>query len=133
MLNLNTDIYSYGAEILTLQKVNQKYLERAEMCCTGRVQKIFWSDRVLNVEVSHRVQEDTNVLHTIKRRKSKGVSSHISRRNRFPKHAIQGKVENGEGRERGREELLNEFTGTRGCWKFEEEALDRILRGLLNE
>jgi hypothetical protein len=73
MLNLNTDIYWCGAEIFTLQKVDQKYLERAEMCCTGRVQKIFWSDRVLNVEVLHRVQEETNNLHTIKKESLKGL------------------------------------------------------------
>lgn len=54
-------------------------------------------------------------------------------RNRLPKHVIQGKVENGEGRERGREEILSEFKGTRGSWKFDEEALDRTLWGLLIE
>jgi hypothetical protein len=73
MLTLSTDIYSCGAEILTLQKLDQKYLERAEMCCTGRVQKIFWSDLVLNVEVLHRVQEDTNNLYTIETEILKGL------------------------------------------------------------
>ena len=98
----------------------------------GRAQKIFWTNRVLKVEVLRTVQEDTNSLHTIKRRKSKGIS-HILRRNRLPKHVIQGKVENRVGRERGCEGPLNEFKGTRGYWEFEEEALDRTLWGLLNE
>jgi len=102
------------------------------MCCTGRVQKIFWTDRLLNVEVLHKFQEDTIILHTIKRRKSKGIS-HILRRNRLPKHVIQRKIENREERETGREELLNEYTGTRGYWKFEEGELDRTLWGLQNE
>jgi len=98
----------------------------------GRAQKIFWTNRVLKVEVLRRVHEEVNSLHTLKRRKSKGIS-HILRRNRLPKHVIQGKVENREGRERRREGPLNEFKRTRGYWKFGEEALDRTLWGLLNE
>ena len=38
----------YGAEIWTLRKVDQKYLESFEMCCWRRMENISWTDRVRN-------------------------------------------------------------------------------------
>ena len=38
----------FGAENLTLQKVDQKYLESFEMWCWRRMEKISWTDRVTN-------------------------------------------------------------------------------------
>jgi hypothetical protein len=38
----------YGAETWTLRKVDQKYLERFEMYCWRRMEKISWTDRVRN-------------------------------------------------------------------------------------
>jgi hypothetical protein len=60
----------YGAETWTLQKVHQKYLERFEIWCWRRMEKISWTDRVRNEEVLHRVKEERNILHTTKRRKA---------------------------------------------------------------
>jgi hypothetical protein len=60
----------YGAETWTLRKVDQKYLEIFEMWCWRRMEKIIWTDRVRNEEVLHRVKEERNILHTIKRRKA---------------------------------------------------------------
>jgi hypothetical protein len=37
-----------GAEKWTLRKVDQKYLERFEMWCWRRMEKISWTDRVRN-------------------------------------------------------------------------------------
>jgi hypothetical protein len=42
------NIALYCAETWTLQKVDQKYLERSEMYCWRRMEKISWSDRVRN-------------------------------------------------------------------------------------
>jgi hypothetical protein len=56
----------YGAEIWTLRKVDQKYLESFEMWCWRRNEKISWTDRVRNEEVLHRVKEERNILRTIK-------------------------------------------------------------------
>jgi hypothetical protein len=81
-----------GAETLTLQKVDQKYLESFEMRCWRRMGKISWTNRVRNEEVLHRVKEEWNIVHTIKRRKANWIS-HILRRNCLLKHAIEGKVE----------------------------------------
>ena len=48
-----------GAEIWTLQDVDQKYLENFEMWCWRRMDKISWTDRVRNEEMLLRVNEET--------------------------------------------------------------------------
>jgi hypothetical protein len=40
------------------------------MWCWRRMEKISWTDRVRNEKVLHRVNEEWNILHTIKRRKT---------------------------------------------------------------
>jgi hypothetical protein len=82
----------YGAETRTLRKVDQKYLESFEMWCWRRMEKISWTDRVRNEEVLHRVKEERNILHTIKRRKANWIGN-ILRRNCLLKHVIEGKLE----------------------------------------
>jgi hypothetical protein len=41
-----------GAETWTLRKVDQKYVESFEMWCWRRMEKISWTDRVRNEEVT---------------------------------------------------------------------------------
>jgi hypothetical protein len=82
--------------------MDQKCLESFEMWCWRRTEKIIWTDRVRNEEVLHRVKEERNILHTIKRRKANWIG-HILRRNCLLKHVIEGKL---EGR--------TEMTGRRG-------------------
>jgi hypothetical protein len=67
-----------GTEIWTLGKVDQKHPENFEMWY-WRMMEISWTDRV-KIEVSQRVKEDSNVLHTVKRRKANWIG-HIWRRN----------------------------------------------------
>jgi hypothetical protein len=95
----------YGVEKWTLRKVDQKYLESFEMWCWRRVEKISWTDRVRNEEVLHRLKEERNILHKIKRRKANWIG-HILRRNCLLKHVIEGKLQ-------GRIEM----TGRRGRWR----------------
>jgi hypothetical protein len=87
---------------------------------------------VRNEEVLHRVKEERNTLHTIKRRKANCIS-HILRRNCLLKHVIEGKLEGRiemTGRRgRRRMQLLDDLKGKRRCWKLKEEALDRRLWG----
>jgi hypothetical protein len=47
---------------------------------------------VRNEEVLHRVKEERNVVHTIKRRKANWIG-HILRRNYLQTHMIEGKIE----------------------------------------
>ena len=76
------------------------------------MEKISWTDRVRNEEVLHRVKEERNNLHTIKRRKANWID-HILRRNCLLKHVIEGKIEAGiqvTGRQgRRRKQLLNDL------------------------
>jgi hypothetical protein len=55
------------------------------------MEKISWTDHVRN-EVLHRVKEERNMVHTIKRRKANWIC-HILRRNCLLKHVIEGKLE----------------------------------------
>jgi hypothetical protein len=74
----------YGAETWTLRKIDQKYLESSEMLCWRRMEKISWTDRVGNEEVLLRVQEERNILKTIKRGNASWIG-YILRRNRLLK------------------------------------------------
>jgi hypothetical protein len=86
-LRRHVGIALYGVETWTLSKVDQKYLESFEMLCWRRMEKISWTDHVRNKEVLHRVNEERNIVHTIKRRKSNWIG-HILRRNCLLKHVI---------------------------------------------
>jgi hypothetical protein len=99
-----------------LRKVNQKYIEGFEIWCSRRVE-ISWTDHMRKeVQILHRVKEERNILHTIKRRKANWIG-HILRRNCLLKRVIEGKI---EGRmevmgRRGRRctQLLNDLRETR--------------------
>jgi hypothetical protein len=117
----------YGAEMWTLREIDQKYLESFEMWCWRRMEKISWANRVRNEEVLHRVKDERNIVHTIKRRKANWIG-HILRRNCLPKHVIEGKLEGRiemTGRRgRRRKQQLDDLKEKRGHWKLKEEALD---------
>jgi hypothetical protein len=94
------------------------------------MEKISWTDRVRNEEVLHRVKEERNVLHTIKRRKANCIG-HILRRNCLLKHVIEGmkegRIEMTGRRGRRRKQLLDDLKEKRRYWKLKEEALDLTL------
>jgi hypothetical protein len=54
--------FVYGSETLTLQKLDEKYLECFEMWQWRRIEKISWTDRVRNVEALHGVKEERNII-----------------------------------------------------------------------
>jgi hypothetical protein len=74
------------------------------------MEDISWTDR----EVFHRVKEERNTLHTIKKRKPNWIG-HILRRNCILKHVVEGKTIEGTG--------TREVT----CWELKGEALNRTL------
>ena len=61
----------YGAE--TLRAVDQKHLESFEMWYWRRMEKISWTDHVRNEEVLLRVKVQRNILHEIRKRKTKWI------------------------------------------------------------
>jgi hypothetical protein len=89
----------YGAETWTLRKVDQKYVGSFEMWCWKRMEKVSLTVRVRNEELLHRVKEERNIVHTIKRRKANWIG-YILLRNCLLKNVIE---ENAEG------------------WKYKEE------------
>jgi len=80
----------YGAKTSTLQKVDHKYLESSEMCYLKRMKKIRWTNHVIN-GVLHRVKDDRNIAHIIKRRQA-SLTGHILHINCPLKHVINGKI-----------------------------------------
>jgi hypothetical protein len=90
------------------------------------MEKISWTDRVRNEEVLHRVKEERNILHTIKRRKANWIV-HILRRKCLLKHVIEGKLEGRiemtRRRGRRRKQLLDDLKEKKRYWKLKEEAL----------
>jgi len=82
----------YGAEAWTLGEIVQKYLESFEVWRWRRMEEISWTDRVKSEEVLHRVKEERNLIHTVKRRKATRTG-HILRRNCRLIHVIEGKIE----------------------------------------
>jgi len=86
----------YGAETWTLRAIDQKHLESFEMWCWRRMEKISWTDHVRNEEVLLRVNEQRNILHAIRKRKTNWIG-HILRRNcllqRVIERKIQGRIE----------------------------------------
>jgi hypothetical protein len=86
--------------------------------------------RTLRRLLLHRVMEERNILHTMKRRKA-NLIGHILRRNCLLKHVIEGKlggrIEDRRRRERSRKQLLDGLNEKRIHWNLKEEALDRTL------
>jgi hypothetical protein len=82
---------------------------------------------VTNEEVLHRVKEDRDILHTIKRRKANWIG-HILRRNCLViEGKLEGRIEMTGGRGRRLKQLLDDLKEKRRYWKLQEEALDRTL------
>jgi hypothetical protein len=84
----------YDAEIWTLRKIDQKYLESFQMWYWRRMEKISWTAGVTNKKVLHRVKEERNILHKIKIRKANWIVR-ILRRKCLLKHIIEGKIGGG--------------------------------------
>jgi hypothetical protein len=62
-------------------------------CGAGEEWRTFtWTRRVRNEEVLHRVKEERNIVHIIKRRKADWIGD-ILRRNCLLKLVIEGKIE----------------------------------------
>jgi len=119
----------YGAETWTLRARDQKYLESFEMWCWRRMD-ISWTDRMRNVEMLLRVNEQRNILLEIRKQKANWIG-YILHRNCLLKHVIEGKIK-GEmevARRRGRrgKKLLDDLKDRIGYSHLKEEALHRTM------
>jgi len=59
-----------GAENWKLWEVSKNYLESFELWCRRSRDKIICTGGVKNEELLHRVKEEWDILHTMKRRKA---------------------------------------------------------------
>jgi hypothetical protein len=100
------------------------------MWCWRRIEKISWTDHVINEEVLLRVKEKRNILHEIRKRKANWIG-HILRRNcllrRVTKGKIQGGIEVTGRRGRRRRKLLHDLKERIGYPDLKEEALDSTM------
>jgi hypothetical protein len=63
----------------TLGKGDQKYMESFEMWCWRRMEEISWTDCVKNEEMLHRVEEEMNIVQTMKRRNANWIGPSLGR------------------------------------------------------
>ena len=92
------------------------------------MEKISWTDHVRNEELLLRVNEQSNILHEIRKWKANWIG-HILRRNCLLQQVIEGKIkgqiEVTRRRRRRRKKLLDDLKDRRGYCQLKEEALDR--------
>jgi hypothetical protein len=85
---------------------------------------------VRNKDVLHRVKEQRNILHEIRKRKANWIG-HILRRNCHLQRVTEGKIQGGtkvtERQGRRRRKLLDDLKERRGYSHLKEEALDRTI------
>ena len=90
----------------------KKLLESFEMWCWRRMEKISWTDHVRNEELLLRVDEQRNILHEIRKRKTDWIG-HILRRNCLLKQVIEGKTKPEMEVTRRRKKLLDDLKDRR--------------------
>jgi hypothetical protein len=127
--------YIWDAQLLKVNtkpqySVDRKRLERFEMWCWRRMEKISWTGHVRNEGVLLRVEEKRNILHEISKRKANWVG-HILCRNCFLQQVIEGKIKGGVEvtgrRRRRRRKLLDNLKERGGYSHLKEDALDRTM------
>jgi hypothetical protein len=87
--------------------------------CWRRMEKISWAHRVRNEEVLHKVKEERDIIHTVKRRKDNWIG-HMLCKNCLLKHVIEGKIVR-----KDKEEDVSSYWIT--LRKSKKEALDRTV------
>ena len=96
------------------------------------MEKISWTDRVRNEEVLLGFNDQRNILHEIRKRKSNWIG-HILRRNYLLQQVIEGtikgQIEVTRRRGRRRKKLLDDLKDRRGYCQLKEEALGRTIWG----
>jgi hypothetical protein len=85
------------------------------------MEKISWTDHVNNEAVLHRVKEERNILHTVRRRKA-NWTGHILSRNCLLSHVIEGKIIGTRWRGRRRKQLLEDLKGSKKIPEVEGES-----------
>jgi 5-hydroxyisourate hydrolase-like protein (transthyretin family) len=94
------------------------------------MEKISWTDRVRNEEVLRGVEEEKNIVRTIKRMKANWIGNMLRGKcllKRVTERKIKRRLEKTGKRGRRRKQLLDDLKERRGYYKLKVEALDRTL------
>jgi hypothetical protein len=93
------------------------------------MEKISWTDHVGHEEMLQRVKEETNILHTIKRKKANWIGHNLRRNCLLNKTLVKERyVEEMRGRHgKRRKELLDDRKEKTAYWKMKNDALCREL------
>lgn len=83
----------YGVEAWTLNNKDMKRLEAFEMWAYRRILKVAWTEKVRNTEILVRVQKNTEIIATVKKRKLE-YFGHVMRgkKYRLLQNIMQGKI-----------------------------------------
>jgi len=81
----------YAAETWTLREVDRKKIETFEMWIWRRMEKIGWSDKITNVDVLKRVNEERSLLKEIWQRKHRWIG-HVLRHDSFLQGIFEGRM-----------------------------------------
>ncbi|XP_060520407.1 uncharacterized protein LOC132698368 [Cylas formicarius] len=96
-------VLMYGAESWTLTETMCRRLEAFEMWTYRRMLRVSWVDRVRNIDILNQLNKQTEVIHTIKKRKLE-YFGHILRNTKYQilQLIMQGKIDGrrGPGRRR---------------------------------
>jgi hypothetical protein len=92
------------------------------MWCWRRIDWISWTNRIKGEEVLQRVKDENNILLTIKM--TTNWIDHILRRNCL---LTRVSIEVTGRRGRKRKQILDDLMESRGYWKMNEGAVDRML------
>jgi hypothetical protein len=84
----------YSDETWSLRTVDHKHLERFEMWCWRRMEKISSTYHVRNEVVLLKVKEQRNILHEIRKWKANWID-HILCRNCLLQRVTEGKIKGG--------------------------------------
>jgi hypothetical protein len=76
--------------------------------CINHVKCPKWIYHIKNEELLHGINEETNILHAIKRRKTKWIG-HILRSNCLPTHCIEERIQGAERQRRWHKQLLDNY------------------------
>jgi len=89
------------------------------------MEKISWTNHVGHEEMLQRVKEETNILHTIKRKKANWIGHNLRRNCLLNKTLLKERyMEEMRGRQgKRRKELLDDRKEKIAYWKMKEDAL----------
>jgi hypothetical protein len=95
-----------------------------------RMEKIRWTNRVRSEEVLHRVKEERNIIHTVKRRNA-NLIGHILRGKCLLKRNIEGNIKGGiemRGRRgRRRKQILDDIKYLRRYRNLKQIFMENLL------